>query len=308
MTPEDVLPFALAFVSLGAYFLGGEVRRHVHVLLPTKDPATLALAALALVPFFLGYMSLWYAAFLLTFFCCYSLAYVREEFDMAYVNVHTIISDRFPNGAQEIRPVVYYWDKNGQQCYQDQSLKEIIKTVVFGIHTPLRLDTGMVRRTRPVFVHKVLFPEISVDAIDVVEEVITESEVKKWRIRFKVRSVSYTPAPSCIDTTQQWLVSAYNQDALLKEVTRKDAQLLEAKVTAMTGYYAKSADLLVEMISDRTPGSEVYQDIISRLAPDEPEEITLREPVPPPDAPRAKRRSVLRRRPPEAAEPPEEDE
>lgn len=301
MNVEDLFPFALAFVSLGAFLLGGEVRRHVHVLLPIKDPATIALVILALLPYFLGHSSIWYSAFLLTFFSCYSLAYVREEFDMAYVNVHTIISDRFPNGAQEIKPVVYYWDRDGQQCYQDQSIKEIFKTVFLGIHTPLRLDTGMIRRTRPVFVRKVLFPEISVDAIDVVEEVITVTEVKKWIFTFKVRSVSYTPAPSCVDTTQQWLVSAYNQANLMKELTRKDAQLLEAKTSAMTGFYAKSADLLVEMINDRTPGSEVYEDIISRLAPDDPEEITLREPVPPPDAPKAKRRSVLRRRPPEAA-------
>ena len=65
---------------------------------------------------------------------------------------------------------------------------------------------------------------VTVDAIDVVEEKIEETQIKKWIFGFKVRSYSYTPAPSCIDTTQQWLVSAYNQEHLTKELTRKEPQ------------------------------------------------------------------------------------
>ena len=111
---------------------------------------------------------------------------------------------------------------------------------------------------------------VCVDAVDLVEEKIEETEVKKWIFTFKVRSYSYTPAPSCIDSTQQWLVSAYNQENLTRELTRKEAQLLESRTSAMSSFYAKSADLLVEMISDRTPGADIYQDVIGRLAPDEP--------------------------------------
>ena len=135
---------------------------------------------------------------------------------------------------------------------------------------------------------------VCVDAVDLVEEKIEETEVKKWIFTFKVRSYSYTPAPSCIDSTQQWLVSAYNQENLTKELTRKEAQLLESKTSAMSTYYAKSADLLVEMISDRTPGSEIYQEVAERLAPREP-------PHPPRDAepPAAKGRRIPR--------PPKED-
>ena len=111
---------------------------------------------------------------------------------------------------------------------------------------------------------------VCVDAVDLVEEKIEETEVKKWIFTFKVRSYSYTPAPSCIDSTQQWLVSAYNQENLTRELTRKEAQLLESRTSAMSSFYAKSADLLVEMISDRTPGADIYKDVIERLAPDEP--------------------------------------
>ncbi len=273
---EAFLPFILAFVSLGAFELGRRVRDRVHVVMPYKDPVTIALFLLCLSPAILAFSghaimdpgNIWYIAFLISFLACYSLAYVRGELDMAYVNVHTIISERFPGGAQEIKPVVYYWDKDGNQCIQEQSFKEILKTVFLGIRSPLRLDVGMVRRTRPVFVQKILYPTVAVEAIDVVEEKIDETELKKWLFTFKVRSYSYTPAPSCIDTTQQWLVSAYNQENLTKELTRKEAQLLDAKLSSQSQFYAKSADLLVEMINDRTPGAEVFQDVIDRLAPE----------------------------------------
>ena len=274
---EAFLPFILAFVSLAAFELGTRVRDRVHVIMPYKDPATIAIFLAALAPAFLDRMghtivdpgSVWYLSFLLAFLGCYSLAYIRGELDLIYVNVHTIISERFPGGAQQVKPVVYYWDGEGNQCIQEQSFKEILKTVFLGIRSPLRLDIGMIKRTRPIFVSKVLYPTVAVDAIDVVEEKITETEIRKWIFRFKVRSYTYTPAPSCIDTTQQWLVSAYNQENLTRELTRKEAQLLETKTSAMSSFYAKSADLLVELINDRTPGADVYQEIVNRLAPDE---------------------------------------
>lgn len=279
MDIESVLPVLLAFVSLFAFELGTRVRAHIHVVLPHRDPVTLLLVLLCVSPCILDLYghriidpgSIWYVSFVFAFLSCYVVAYLRGEFDLVYVNVHTIISERFPNGAQEVRPIVYYWDSNGRMCIQEQTYKEVIKSLL-GIRSTLRLDVGMVRRTRPVYVQKVLFPMISVEAIDVVEERIEEEVVRRGPFRFRIRHYEYVPAPSSIDTTQSWLVSAYNQEQLTRELTRKESQLLEAKLTAQSQYYARSADLLVEMISDRTPGSEVYRDVIDRLRPDAPEE------------------------------------
>lgn len=295
-----ILPLILAFVSLGAFELGSRVRNRVHVVMPYKDPITLFLFGLCLSPVIssaFGYTildpaNIWYIAFVISFLSCYSLAYMRGELNMVYVNVHTIISDRFPNGAQDVKPIVFYWDRDGKQCVQEQSFGAILKTVVFGIHSPLRLDTGMIRRTRPIFVQKILYPKVAVDAIDVVEEEITDVVVKKWIFKFKTRSYRYVPAPSCIDNTQQWLVSAYNQENLTRELTRKEAQLLEAKTTAVSSFYARSSDLLVELINDRTPGSEVYEDVIRRLAP-EPDMMTVKMKEQPADLPTENRKKGI---------------
>ena len=87
-----------------------------------------------------------------------------------------------------------------------------------------------------------------------------------------------------------------------RELTRKEAQLLETKTSAMSSFYARSADLLVEMINDRTPGSEVYEDVINRLAP-EPEDRVIRTKDEPADLPvKPKRKGILKKNKEQEAE------
>ena len=272
---EAILPILLAFVSLGSFELGTRVRDRVHVIYPFKDPLTLLFFAVALSPAIATWCGrpfiecgTWYIAFVIAFISCYSLAYIRGDFGLVYVDVHTIISEDMPNGGQVVKPIVWYTDPDGMMCLQEQSMKEILKTVIFGIRSPLRLNLSEVRRARQLIVCPVMYPKINLTPIDQVEEKIEETEVVKWHIKFKVRSYSYNTAPMCIDTTEQWLASAYTQEKLVKEVTRKEAQLLEAKVSNRTQFIGKSGDLLSEIIGDRTPGAEIYQEVAERLAPE----------------------------------------
>ena len=272
---EAILPVLLAFVSLGAFELGTRVRDRVHVIMPWKDPLTLLFALIVLSPaiaFAAGHqfmeLNIWYAAFAIAFLSCYSLAYIRGDLGLVYVNVHTIVSERYPNGNQEIKPIIWYEDSFGNLCIQEQSFKEIIKSVFFGIRSPLRLNLGDIRRERHISVQKVLYPKVEMDSIDVVEEKIEETIVQKWFFKFRVRSYSYTPAPMCIDSTQGWLNSIYNYDHVVKEITRKEAQIVEAKMTARSQFIGKSGDLLTEVIGERTPGAEIYNEVAKRLAPE----------------------------------------
>ena len=273
---EAILPVLLAFVSLGAFELGTRVRDRVHVIMPWKNPLTLLFALIVLSPaiaYAAGHqfmeLDIWYAAFAIAFLSCYSLAYIRGDLGLVYVNVHTIISERFPAGAQEIKPVVWYEDRDGRMCLQEQSFKEILKSVFLGIRSPLRLDVRSIQRERYLSVQKVLYPRVELSPIDVVEEKIEETVVYRWFFKFRVRSYSYTPAPPCIDSTQRWLATGYNYDYMVKENTRKDAEILEAKIGARSQFIGKSGDLLTEMIADRTPGAEIFAKVAERLAPQE---------------------------------------
>ena len=53
-----------------------------------------------------------------------------------------------------------------------------------------------------------------------------------------------------------------------------EAQLLETKLSSQSQFYGRSADLLVEMVNDRTVGAEVYNDVMDRLSPKEGEDDT----------------------------------
>ncbi|MCQ2085441.1 MAG: hypothetical protein MJZ21_04770 [archaeon] len=99
---------------------------------------------------FLDTTNIWYLAFLLSFVCCYNLAYIRGEFEMMYVAVHVISSKRFPNGATLVKPIVYYYGDDGNLYAQKQSFREILKTVFLGIRSRLDFPMNDIKRTAPM--------------------------------------------------------------------------------------------------------------------------------------------------------------
>lgn len=278
---EDILPLVLAFVSLFAFILGGHVRSVVHMVWPFQDPVSMMLWILCALPFILDYYGhrlfdpydMWYIAFVVAFVLCYCVAYFRGEFNMVYIDTHTIISEDDPDGAQDTDYYVYYWNKEGQMCLQEQTIRAAIKSLC-GIHCPLRLDIGQIRRARRQTVHFLGLPKKTIQSIDMVEKTVTESIVKKGPFKFKVRSYAFTPSPGCIDTTADWLVSAAKQQVLVKELVKKECTILDNAITVHTVGYQRAADLLTELINDRTPSAEIYNELAARLMPEVDEQST----------------------------------
>ena len=294
MDLEPVLPFCLAFLSLLSFQLGMSVRARVHVLVPWKDPVTLGLMLIAFSPVIadmLGHhivdtTNIWYLSFLAGFVCCYTLAYVRGEFSVVYVAVQTISSPEFPNGAEHIKPMVYYYHDD-QLYLQEQSFKEILKTVFLGLRSPLDFPMDRIYRTNPVYVQKIYFPLISLDKVDVVYEEISEELITKFHLKFKVRSYRYTAAPYCTDAGRTWMVNRANQDAMQRQMIRDQSALFNAKQEAMTGRIAQAADIVVDLMSDHTPEGDVFEDLKELYKP----ASELR--VPEDREPEVKRRSVI---------------
>ncbi len=278
---EDILPLVLAFVSLFAFILGGHVRNVVHMVWPFQDPVSMLLWILCALPFVLdhyGYRifnpyDMWYIAFVVAFVLCYCVAYFRGEFNMVYIDTHTIVSEDDPDGAQDTDYYVYYWNKDGQMCLQEQTIRAALKSLC-GIHCPLRLDIGQIRRARRQTVHFLGLPKKTIQSIDMVEKNVTESIVQKGPFKFKVRSYAFTPSPGCIDTTADWLVSAAKQQVLVKELVKKECKILDDALTVNTVGYQRAADLLTELINDRTPSAEIYNELAARLMPEVDQQST----------------------------------
>ena len=267
MDPETILPFALAFLSIASFQLGNAVRRRVHVMLPWKDPLTLVLMLIAFVPVIgdlVGHhifdcTDVWYLSAIIAFLSCYFIAYLRGEFDMVNIGV-------WDGGNLKGRPIVYYYGPDGRMYLQEQSFREILKTVVFGIRSPLEFPAD-IQRTNTVDVMKVLYPRIVMDLVFVIDEQITESEVVKLRfLKFKVRSYRYDIAPQNIDPATLWMTDREHNRILMKELHRQEAALFEAKQEAMTGMIATGTDLVVNLLGDHTPEADVYHDLIQKFS------------------------------------------
>ena len=267
MDLETVLPFALAFLSILSFQLGSAVRRRVHVMLPWKDPCTLFLVILSLSPVIcdlaghhiIDTTNVWYLAAIVSFLSCYFIAYLRGEFDMVNIGV-------WNGGDLTGRPIVYYYGPDGRMYLQEQSFKEILKTVFLGIRSPLEFPAD-IQRTNKVDVQKVLYPRISMDLVYLIDEEVTESEVTKLRyFRFKVRSYRYDVAPQNIDPSALWMIDREHNRILMKELSRQEAALFEAKQDAMTGMIATGTDLVVNLLGDHTPESDVYHDLIEKFS------------------------------------------
>ena len=266
MDLETILPFGLAFLSILSFQLGNEVRKRVHVMLPWKDPATLLLMFIAFSPVIgdlLGHHiidigNIWYLAALISFLSCYSIAYLRGEFDLMNIGV-------WSDGNLTSRPIVYYYGPDGNMYLQEQSFREILKTVLFGIRSPLDFPAD-VQRTSTIDIQKVLYPRVCVDTVFVIDEEINETEVKRWKFTFKVRSYRYDVAPQCTNPETVWMIDKANNKILLKELNRHQAALFDAKQEAMSGMIAMGTDMVVNLLGDHTPESDIYRDLIEKHA------------------------------------------
>ena len=264
MDLETILPFGLAFLSILSFQLGNGVRKRVHVTLPWKDPVTLLLMAMAFSPVIgdlcgrhiLDTGNIWYLASLLSFLSCYSIAYLRGEFDLINIGV-------WREGNLTGKPIVYYYGPDGNMYLQEQSFKEILKTVIFGIRSPLEFPAD-VQRTATIDIQKVLYPRVCVDTVFVIDEEITESTVKKWIFSFKVRSYRYDVAPQCVNPETVWMIDKTNNKILMKELNRHQAALFDAKQEAMSGMIAMTTDMVANLLGDQTPESDIYSELIEK--------------------------------------------
>ena len=281
---EFVLPFALVFLSILGFNLGCMVRERIPVLLPWRDPVTMSLFTAAMWPVIVTVLghpemrivdpeSQWYIAAMIGFFVCYAIAYIKTEFCTEYIDVHTIRSDAMPNGGDDIRNMVYYRGKDGRLYLQEQSMKEIFKTLIFHVRSPLNFPLGQIQRRRDVIVNKLFLPRITIQVVDVAVETITEEEVKVGPFTFKRRSYKYDPEPSCMANCTSWLANAISLQTAKVELIRKETELIVLRAKNQTETIATGVNLIKGLIEASDISQETIQETINDLAPDEDIEI-----------------------------------
>lgn len=251
------LPFVVVLITIGSYFLGKFIRSRAHVIIPFKDPISLGFVFLAFVPLIVDGVNhtqiagnIWTLSITFAFFLGYIIGYLAEQEDLVYVAVHQIVER-----TQEIEPIVRYYNRDGKCCWQPQSFKEIIKTMVFGIHNPLQLSGGS--RTRYVHLKKVLM-ELSADAVDLAGVEISEEIIKKGPFKFRIESRRYIPCPLCQDSPYDFITKAEGYEELFTKFADMQVDAAESKAQLSVAQ-VKGGAAMLNALAGKQP-SNVYMD------------------------------------------------
>lgn len=262
----EVADMILAFVGmgviLGGYFFGRKIRDYIHVMIPFKDPLSLGLVLLALIPMILNNIhpewnidpgNPWIVVITMAFFVGYIIGYISITDDIIYVAVHQIVER-----TQDIEPIVRYQNSNGQTCWQPQGMWSIFKTVALGIHNPLQLS-GSIYRTRHVRMKKI-FLELEVDSVDLAGIEEEESYVEKWGFKFKVVSRKYIPSPNCTDSPYDWIVRATEYEDIFTKYAELQVQAAESEASIKTAQIKGGAAML-NALSGKEPSSVYMEEL-----------------------------------------------
>lgn len=292
---ELLLPIATVLITLFAFYLGEKVRVLVNVIIPIKDPVSwlifLGIFALYLIPCLVdcGWESdnIYLVACTLGFIPMYMIGYYKAGIDKEFVAVHNIIDIR---QGEIARPLVIYYNKNGQQCYQPQDIKGILKRLVFGVHCPLELNRGMVKRRRTIDIAGD-YLKIKVEAIDAVEMTPTEIEVNKVRIgtykanrhgvvrdghqpgeprylfHFTAEARKYTISPTETNEPTDYYVNGAIADHVMKRYEGLMVKSMDDEIKLRTQGIEQGAKILTHQ-ADLTPGSYTFQQVLGNLKQD----------------------------------------
>jgi hypothetical protein len=260
---ELVMPFLLTGIAFGGYWLGNKVRDYAHVMIPFKDPCSLSIFALMLLPFWIDLLApeyaiffhcdnIWYLSSLLAALTGYVIGYCLNSINMVYVGVHHIL-DR----TQDIYPIVYYYGPDGKMYYQSQKFRDIVKTMIFKVRYPLNFPINQIVRTRHVMMCKI-FMRLDAKTVDLAGHEVTISEKKVGFIKFKVESHKYTPSPNCTDAPYDWIIRAVEYEDIFTEFTEMQVQAMESKAELKVAS-VKGGAMVLGALAKKSP-SNMFMD------------------------------------------------
>lgn len=292
---ELMLPIVAIAVTLMAFCLGGRVRALVNVIIPLKDPITwmifVAVASMFILPAVTECPweidNVFLVASVIGFIPSYIYGYSRTGIDKEYVAVHNIIDIR---QGEVARPLVIYYNKEGQQCFQPQNMCGILKRLIFGVHNPLELNRGMVKRHRTIDLMGD-YLRIRVQAIDAVEVQSTPITVNRVRIgsykanrngvvrsghkageprylfHFSAESRKYTISPTETNEPMDYYINGAIADHVMRNYEGILVKSMDNEIKLRTQGVEQGAKILSHQ-ADLKPGSHLFRALLGDIRTD----------------------------------------
>lgn len=293
---ELLLPAVTIAATLFAFWLGGRVRSLVNVIIPLKDPITwlifIAIAMMFMLPSIVECPwdadEVFLVAPVLGFVPSYIYGYSRTGIDKEYVAVHNIIDIR---QGEVARPLVIYYNREGQQCYQPQDMRGILKRLIFGVHNPLDLNRSMVKRHRTIDLMGD-YLRIRVQAIDAVEVQSTPMTVNRVRIgsykanrngvvrsghkageprylfHFKAESRKYTISPTETNEPMDYYINGAIADHVMRNYEGILVKSMDNEIKLRTQGVEQGAKILSHQ-ADLKPGSHLFRALLGDIRTDQ---------------------------------------
>ena len=199
MDLTGLYPFIAIGCAIFGLFVGSWCKRRTCVIVPFNDPLSWTLLLMVFVILLMPDLKPEWAlidpydlnqdACLIGFFVMYIYGYCKEELLMEFVSAHDIFRLR-----QEIRPIAYYINADNQLCWQPQSIRYVLKRMIFNVDNPLDYDFSCINRRRYIeFQGK--FLKMSAYVVDTAKMTVKDEYVYKWRLKFKVQRLHFDPSP-----------------------------------------------------------------------------------------------------------------
>lgn len=234
-TMDMVMPFAAIALWPAGYYLGRWVRGRAHVMIPFKDPFSLLILGLCVlvmcwpsVRLGLGFeddVTVWTLSCCTGFLLGYVIGYLSIQIDVVQVAVHSITQH-----TMESYPLVYYYSPEGRLCWQPQRFSAVFKSMVLGVHNPLNFPLGSIYRKRHIYLRTLLMRQ-EVDVVDLAGMEVSDTEVVKARIHFRVEARKYIPSPNCTEAPYDWIVRAAEYEDVFTSYSQLQVEAIEAKAS-----------------------------------------------------------------------------
>lgn len=253
--------------SILGLFVGSWARRKSLMVVQFNDPFTWFLLFLVIVILIMPDLKPEWALIdpydlnqdicLMGFFITYFYGYLKEETLVLYISSHNIFKLQ-----QIIKPIAYYYNDDGELCWQPQQMRYVLKRMLFNVDCPADFLVEYSRTRYIEFQGK--FIKQSAHCVDTAAMEIKPITVKKWRINFKALSLHFDPSPlNTYDIydfyTEGRIADEYirNYQSLKIENANASADLRMARILG--------AVKIIESITKMTPDAVVLDRITGDL-------------------------------------------
>ena len=242
---DEYTSLIIVMLTLVGFLIGRKAREITCMWYPI-DPITI----LYNVPLWLDFIydwsgyasSPWYVALLVS----YPLGYITGT-----VLSQTITTVDLENYSQTTEEIAYYFSKRAGMCVQPQSLRELMKRLVFGVHHPLIMDMGDIKREMRVH-HANRYYWIRGSSAICSEHTVTPAYKQVWRFKLRYNIHEYHLANITRDAPYDFMERTNLYSLAIRLAREAQGQALKQRIEAVSRMMVGSADLVAD-ITDTCP-------------------------------------------------------